>query len=233
MSALGATLELAARSAVGWGALRRRAVRNALAAAFAAGLGRTLATAAIVAVLLGVILLREVLPLVPWFGRRSDDLAGMLLFAVQHLGDVVAGILVAGQAGLMATHELGQVRAKQRDASVRAAGIDPVEYFVLPRVWALAVLYVFILLFFKVLAVASGAVAAWVLDGRWLGPEIGAVLLGRAPAIFAGYAVNSLLALLLASVCCAPPLELPGVFRRSLILIFAAKLLTLRFDALF
>lgn len=223
------------RAVAGLGALRRRAVRDAVAAAFVTGLQRTLGSALAVAVLLGVILLREVLPLVPWFGRNPSDLSAMFLFAVQHLGDIVAGILVVGQAGLVVTWELEQVWAKHRDAGARAVGIDPVEYFVLPRVWALAALYVFTLLVFKVVAVTAGALVAWGLDGHFYGAEIGDVLVGRGPTVLLGYAVNIVLALLLAAVCCAPPVvrtgapapALPTVFRRALVLIFAAKLVTL------
>lgn len=192
-------------SRLGW--LRRRAVRDALAEVFTAGLRRTLLALVAISVLLGLMLFRYVLPLVPWFGSQPDNLAAMFLFSVQHLGDVIAGALVVGQAGLLCTWELVQARDRHHFAAATATGLDPVACFVLPRVWGIAVLFVFVQMLFKVLTVVSAVFAVRLLDGRFYGPEIGDVLARHGGEILAGYAVNAVLAIAIAAMCAAPALE--------------------------
>ncbi len=229
------TLALAASTIVRSPALRRRAVRDALAAAFVGGLGRTALTAVLVASILGVTLLQFVLPLLPWFGARPDELARIFLFAIQHLGDVLAGVLVVGQAGLPAMGELWRARERHRFTSVAAAGMDPLELFVLPRVWGLALVYLVTGMLFKATAVIVAAYVNFAIDGRFLGPEIGAILEEGGRGILGGYLLNALVGCAVGVVCCVPVVErgvaaqamapIGRVFRRTLVLIFAAKLL--------
>lgn len=229
------TLALAATMFLRAASVRRRAVRDALAAAFVSGLGRTAGTSVIVASILGVTLLQFVLPLLPWFGARPEELARIFLFAVQHLGDVMAGVLVVGLAGLAATAELWRARERHRFTSVAAAGMDPLELFVLPRVWGLALVYLVTGMMFKVTAVVVAVYVNYAIDGRFLGAEIGAILEEGGRGILAGYVLNALVGCAVGAVCCAPALGRSGggagtvpigqVFRSALVLIFAAKLL--------
>src|SRR5690606_4692384 len=103
MVVLGPVLRLIGASVGEIFALRRRAVRDVLAGVFVSGLRRSLLAVILTAVLLGVILFRYVLPLIPIVGSNPAQLAATFLFTVQHLGDVVAGLLVVGQAGLLCT----------------------------------------------------------------------------------------------------------------------------------
>ena len=229
------SLVLAASMVSRAAALRRRAVRDALAAAFVSGLGRTAVSAGWVAAILGGTLLRFVLPLLPWFGARPEELARIFLFAVQHLGDVLAGVLVVGQAGLASTWELWRARERHRFTSVAAAGMDPLELLVLPRVWGLALVYLIGGMLFKVTAVVAAVWVNYAIDGRFLGPEIGGILEEGGRGILAGYALNAAVGAAVGVVCCAPVLgrmsaaetvaPIGRVFRQALVLIFAAKLL--------
>jgi ABC-type transporter Mla maintaining outer membrane lipid asymmetry permease subunit MlaE len=218
------------------GALRRRAVRDALAEVFVRGLRRAALAVVLISALLGLILFRYVLPRVPLLGSEPGELALMFLFAVQHLGDVIGGMLVIGQAGLLCTWELVQARDRRHFAAAIATGIDPMAYFVMPRVWGVALLFVFVQMVFKVLTVLSGVYLVQWLDGRFFGPELGEVIARHGHAILAGYGINTVLGLVLAAICAAPALEAarrdPGreppiarVFLQCLTLLFAAKLL--------
>ncbi len=229
------SLALAAMMFLRAAAARRRAVRDALAAAFVSGSGRTAVSALWVSALVGVTLLQFVLPLLPWFGARPEELARIFLFAIQHLGDVMAGVLVVGQAGLAATLELWRARERYRFTSVAAAGMDPLELFVLPRVWGLALVYLVTGMMFKVTAVVVATYVNYAIDGRFLGAEIGAILEEGGRGILAGYVLNALVGCAVGAVCCAPVLAgrvggaevapIGRVFRDALVLIFAAKLL--------
>jgi ABC-type transporter Mla maintaining outer membrane lipid asymmetry permease subunit MlaE len=228
-------LRLVGATFVEVGALRRRAVRDALAEVFVQGLRRAAVAVVVIAALLGLILFRYVLPLIPLFGSQPTELATMFLFAVQHLGDVVGGMLVIGQAGLLCTWELVQARDRRHFAAAVATGIDPLVYFVMPRVWGVALLFVFVQMVFKVLTVLSGVyLVAW-LDGRFFGPELGEVIARHGDTILAGYGLNTALGLALAAICAAPALEptrrdalrappIARVFLQCLTLLFVAKL---------
>lgn len=228
-------LALLWQALIGLPAFRRRAVRDATAAHFVSGLRRSVASAVLVGSLVGIILFRYILPLIPWFGQHPPDLITIFIFAVQHLGDVLAGILVVGQAGLAATWELEHTRSRQRFVSVAAAGLDPVTYFFLPRIYALTVLYLFILFLFKVTAVLAAVYLTWFLEARFFGPEVGHLLVAEGPAILWGYGLNAMLGFAVAVACCAlppatasqhaPAAAIPVVFRRAVVLILLGKLL--------
>lgn len=220
------------------GALRRRAVREALAVHFVAGLRRSWLATVVIATLLGVILFRYVLPLIPVIGENPAQRAMVFLFSVQHLGDLLAGVLVVGQAGLLCTWELVEARDRRHFAAATATGIDVLELFVLPRVWAGAVLFVFVQMVFKVVTVLAGTYAVRWLDGHFFGPEIGEVIAQHGGTILAGYGVNAVLGLLLAVIAAAPALDpargterreppIARVFLLSLTLLFFCKLVQL------
>jgi ABC-type transporter Mla maintaining outer membrane lipid asymmetry permease subunit MlaE len=234
--AAGHILRLLGATLLELGALRRRAVRDALAEVFVRGLRRAALAVVLISALLGLILFRYVLPMVPLLGSQPGELASMFLFAVQHLGDIVGGVLVIGQAGLLSTWELVQARDRRHFAAATATGIDPLAYFVMPRVWGVALLFVFVQMIFKVLTVVSGVYLVRWLDGRFFGPELGDVIARHGPAILAGYGMNTALGFALAAICAAPALEAPHrdalrappiarVFLQCLTLLFAAKLL--------
>jgi hypothetical protein len=233
--AAGHILRLCGATILELGALRRQAVRDALAEVFVRGLRRAALAVAVIAALLGLILFRYVLPVIPLLGSQPSELAAMFLFAVQHLGDVVGGVLVIGQAGLLCTWELVQARDRRHFAAATATGIDPLAYFVMPRVWGVALLFVFVQMIFKVLTVLSGVYLVRWLDGRFFGPELGEVIARHGGTILAGYGFNTALGFLLATLCAAPALEpvrrdalreppIARVFLQCLTLLFAAKL---------
>lgn len=220
------------------GALRRRAVRDALVATFVAGLRRSWLATVVIASLLGVILFRYVLPLIPVIGEDPTQRAMVFLFSVQHLGDLLAGVLVVGQAGLLGTWALVEARDRRHFAAATATGIDALELFVLPRVWGGAALFIFVQMVFKVVTVLTGTYAVQWLDGDFFGPEIGEVIAQHGGTIMAGYGVNAVLGLLLAVIAAAPALDpvrggarreppIARVFLLSLTLLFLCKLVQL------
>lgn len=194
---------------------------DAFVSVFTDGLWRTVAPTVAVATLLGVTLFQFVLPLLPAIGSRPDRLARVFLFAVQHLGDVLVGVLVVGQAGLPRAVELW--RARQTAPEPRSAAAS---------LWGIAALYFTTLMLFKVTAVVVAAVTNYGIDGRFLGGELGEVIEENGAAILGGYALNALVALGIGALCSspgraarlgtAPPVG--PIFRHALEIVFAAKL---------
>ena len=209
------------------GVFRAQPARDALAIVFVKGLRRSLTATVLVAALLGLTLFQYVLPLIPWIGARPAEVARLFLFSIQHLGDVLAGVLVVGQAGLPITWELWRARAA-------VPGRSPGPEETLPAIWGLAALYFVTVMLFKVTSVVAAAYLNYALDGRFLGGELGEIIEENGNAILAGYLLNAIVALLIGLICCAPGLSrsasreneppLGAVFRRALVMIFAAKL---------
>jgi phospholipid/cholesterol/gamma-HCH transport system permease protein len=88
----------------------------------------------------------------------------MVLVVVRELGPLVAALLVLARAGTANVVELGTARATGEVEALEALGIDPIHYFVVPRVVGLAV-SIFALTVYLILgALISGYVWAFLQD---------------------------------------------------------------------
>jgi phospholipid/cholesterol/gamma-HCH transport system permease protein len=88
----------------------------------------------------------------------------MVIVVVRELGPLIAALLVLSRVGAANVIELGTARAMGEVEALEALGIDPVHYFVVPRVIGLAV-GVFALTVYLILgALASGYLWAFLQD---------------------------------------------------------------------
>ena len=74
-------------------------------------------------------------------GRAANNLLGsiMVIVVVRELGPLLTALLVLARVGTANVVELGTARAMGEVEALEALGIDPVHYFVVPRVVGMAV----------------------------------------------------------------------------------------------
>ena len=63
----------------------------------------------------------------------------MTLSLSRELGPILASLLVAGRSGSAIATELGTMRVSEQVDALEMMGVDPVQYLVAPRAWALVI----------------------------------------------------------------------------------------------
>ena len=63
----------------------------------------------------------------------------MTLSLSRELGPILASLLVAGRSGSAIATELGTMRVSEQVDAMEMMGVDPVQYLVAPRAWALVI----------------------------------------------------------------------------------------------
>jgi phospholipid/cholesterol/gamma-HCH transport system permease protein len=76
---------------------------------------------------------------------------------VRELGPVLAGVMLAGRVGGALTAELGTMKVTEQIDALRSMGVDPVNYLVVPRVFACILLTPVLTLY----ADMTGSVGGW------------------------------------------------------------------------
>ena len=76
---------------------------------------------------------------------------------VRELGPVLAGVMLAGRVGGALTAELGSMKVTEQIDALRSMGVDPVNYLVVPRVFACILLTPVLTLY----ADLTGSVGGW------------------------------------------------------------------------
>ncbi len=94
------------------------------------------------------------------FGLTSmiGQLMGMAV--IRELGPVLAGVAVAGRAGSAIAAEIGSMKVTDQVDALRALATDPVEYLVVPRVAACALMVPVLTVFSNVVAIIGGYLVA-------------------------------------------------------------------------
>lgn len=90
------------------------------------------------------------------FGLTSliGQLMGMAV--IRELGPVLAGVAIAGRVGSAIAAELGSMKVTDQVDALRSLATDPVEYLVVPRVVACAVMVPVLTVFSNVIAMLGG-----------------------------------------------------------------------------
>lgn len=92
------------------------------------------------AVALGFLIIGQAAPWVSRVGADNNYLGSiMVIVVVRELGPLLTAFLVLARVGTANVVELGTARAMGEVESLEALGIDPVHYFVVPRVIGMAV----------------------------------------------------------------------------------------------
>lgn len=102
----------------------------------------------------------------------QEGLAGSLLVTVlvREVTPVLVGLILLGRSGTVTVVEFGAIKAAGQLRVLEAQGIDPFLLLVLPRVLALAVAGFTLGLFFIATALATGWIAAQLLQAGSMGP---------------------------------------------------------------
>ena len=92
------------------------------------------------AIALGLLVIGQTVPWIARVGAAQNFLGNiMVVVVVRELGPLLTALLVLARVGTANVVELGTARATGEIESLEALGIDPVHYFVVPRVIGMAV----------------------------------------------------------------------------------------------
>lgn len=167
MAALASAVVGAVARASTWRpALRRPLVRQILSSGVEAS-----ALVAFLAIALGVLLVGQYQL---WLGEVVQSRwLGPLLNAVvvRELGPIIVNLVVIARSGGTMAAELALVHVSGEDRVVEGQGLDPVAYYVVPRVLALVISVLCLTAFFA--TVSFLAVYAF---GQWIGAKTGSFL---------------------------------------------------------
>lgn len=117
-----------------------------------------------IALALGFLIIGQTVSLLTRVGAFQYLGSIMVIVVVRELGPLLTALLVLARVGTANVVELGTARAQGEVESLEALGIDPVHYFVVPRMIGLAV-GIFSLTVYLILgALASGYLWAFIQD---------------------------------------------------------------------
>jgi phospholipid/cholesterol/gamma-HCH transport system permease protein len=103
------------------------------------------------------------------FGAENSLGAVVGLSLIRELGPVLTALLTTGRAGSAVTAEIGTMKATEQLDGLRMMAIDPVDYVVRPKAWAMAVAMPLLSGIFIVAAVVGG----WFVGVRLMGIDSG------------------------------------------------------------
>lgn len=87
------------------------------------------------------------------------DMIGLSM--VREMGAVMTAVVLAGRTGAAFAATLGNMKANEEIDALETLGIPPVEFLVLPRLLALAVMMPLLALYANALGIIGGMVVAW------------------------------------------------------------------------
>src|SRR5687768_645486 len=87
------------------------------------------------------------------------------LSVVKQIGPVLAAVMLAGRVGGALTAELGTMNVTEQLDAMRAMGVDPIRYLVVPRFMACIVLTPILTIYSDLLGVIGG----WLIAVQYLG----------------------------------------------------------------
>jgi phospholipid/cholesterol/gamma-HCH transport system permease protein len=90
------------------------------------------------------------------FGAENSLGAVVGLSLIRELGPVLTALLVTGRAGSSVTAEIGTMKATEQLDGLRMMAIDPVDYVVRPKAWAMGVAMPLLSGMFIVSGIAGG-----------------------------------------------------------------------------
>jgi phospholipid/cholesterol/gamma-HCH transport system permease protein len=179
---------------------------------------------------------------VSWLNRvGANNYLGtiMVLVVVRELGPLLTALLVLSRSGTTNVIELGTARALGEVEALEALGIDPVHYFVMPRVIGMALGVFALTVYFIIGAVVSGYLWAFLQDVPLRPGDYFRQLAGALSGLdFAILAVKSIFfGLSIAVITCyhglAQPLRLEEVSRATVRAVAQSIIACVLIDAVF
>ncbi len=143
--------------------------------------GQALPIVALISFLVGMILAFIGAIQLALFGAEIyvADLVGIAM--VRLMAAIMTGIVMAGRTGGAFAAQLGTMQVNQEIDSLKTLGLSPMEFLVLPRMLALALMMPLLALFANVMGILGGAVVTITLPGinliQYFNQLVGAVSL--------------------------------------------------------
>lgn len=188
---------------------------------------------------LGLVVIGQMVSLLTRFGANNYLGLTMVTVVVRELGPLLTAMIVLARVGTANVIELATARALGEVEALEALGIDPIHYFVVPRVIGMA-LGIFSLTVYLILgALLSGYLWAFLQDVPLLPGEYFKQLAGALRVLdFVALALKtSLFGVIIAVVTCyhglAQPLRLEEVSTATIRAVTQSVVLCLALDALF
>jgi phospholipid/cholesterol/gamma-HCH transport system permease protein len=127
--------------------------------------GKALPIVALISFLVGMILAFIGAIQLALFGAEIyvADLVGIAM--VRLMAAIMTGIVMAGRTGGAFAAQLGTMQVNQEIDSLKTLGLSPMEFLVLPRMLALALMMPLLALFANVMGILGGAAATVTLPG--------------------------------------------------------------------
>jgi len=126
---------------------------------------RSVAIVSLVSGLVGVILAYMGAVQLQRFGAQSFIADLVTIGAVREVAALMTGIILAGRIGAAFAAQLGSMQANEEIDALRALGVDPIAFLVVPRVLALVLVAPLLTAFAALVACAAGWAVAAVIFG--------------------------------------------------------------------
>jgi phospholipid/cholesterol/gamma-HCH transport system permease protein len=121
---------------------------------------RSLPIVALVSGLVGVILAYMGAVQLQRFGAQIYIADLVTIGAVREIAALMTGVILSGRIGAAFAAQLGSMQANEEIDALRAMGVDPVEYLVLPRLLGLLLVAPLLTAFAAVVAMLAGGLVA-------------------------------------------------------------------------
>ncbi|HEY4081738.1 MAG TPA: ABC transporter permease [Burkholderiaceae bacterium] len=126
---------------------------------------RSVAIVSLVSGLVGVILAYMGAVQLQRFGAQTYIADLVTIGAVREVAALMTGVILSGRVGAAYAAQLGSMQANEEIDALRALGIDPIDYLVLPRVLALLIVAPLLTAFAALVACAAGWLVAVAIFG--------------------------------------------------------------------
>ncbi|MBL9171111.1 MAG: ABC transporter permease [Verrucomicrobiales bacterium] len=191
------------------------------------------------AVALGLVVIGQTVSLATQVGARQYLGMVMVTVVVRELGPLLAALIVLARAGTGTVIELGTARASREVEALELIGIDPIHYFVVPRIIGMALGVFCLTVYMIVVALLAGYLWAFVQNVPILPSDYFNQLAGALhPLDFVALGLKSTgMGVLIALVTCyhglAQPLHIEDVSKATIRAITQSVVLCVMADALF
>lgn len=125
---------------------------------------RLLPMTSYLAAALGLVIIGQAVFLLDQIGVQNFTGTIMVTVVVRELGPMIAALVVLARVGTAIVIELGTSRALGEVEAMEALGIDPVHFFVVPRVIGLALSIFALTIYLIIIALLSGYLFAFLQD---------------------------------------------------------------------
>jgi len=108
------------------------------------------------------------------YGAQSMVGATVALALTRELGPVITALMIVGRVGSAMTAEIGSMRNTQQIDALQSMAVDPIQYLIVPRIFASAVVMPILALIFSL----AGMIGAYLVSTHYLGVDTGAFMSG-------------------------------------------------------